>query len=306
MNFTQPVLDILTQVAPGEGASQDSSSSSMSGESTSPSRPTPDLPSPVFLALKGYSLFKHNVKLEAIVNFLNLSSFDPIVTSRDPTIIAKIEALCEEPKLILKGMKRGSKYPSKWTTHFCAQFICQIVKFIEEDQKLSVTKTARKSHRKKSSLPPAASQLVTMVNEARLRVRGESISRKRKTGSKVKTVEDYLIKSTVHNPGFVQVSSDQILDHLLCPICNHRSLVSQTTQEEAELTNTLVLESFEQKLNQWTCGGKKGARPRMGKTASQILGCVCYMQNCLGNNDGSGCFKCKALEGNVSKKVDTR
>ena len=307
MNFSKQAIDLLTQVESGDGAAQeDSSLSSSKQESLSPSRTPKPAPSPVFLALKGYSLFKHHVKLEAIVNFLKLSSYDPIFTSGDITNLARIEAMCEEPKLILKGMKGAVKYPSTWTTNFCARFICDAVELIEQDQKLSDSKTSsRKSPRNiKRTLPPAACTLISMVKQARLKVKGESISRKRKTTSKVKTVQDYLIKSTVHNPEFVEITSDQILDYLTCPICNHRSLVSVTTKEEAELSNKLIRETFESKLNQWTAGGKKGSRPRMGRTESQVLGCVCFMQNCIGNSDGSGCFKCKTLQGNVCKEQD--
>ena len=57
-------------------------------------------------------------------------------------------------------------------------------------------------------------------------------------------------------------------------------------------------------MNEWTAAGKKGMKPQMGKTVSQVLGCSCYMQNCIGNADGSGCFKCKKLEGKVEKEHD--
>ena len=95
-----------------------------------------------------------------------------------------------------------------------------------------------------------------------------------------------------------------ILDDLLCPICNHRSLVSVTTKDKADRANELIMQSFELKLHEWNLKGRKGQRPRMGKTESQVLGCVCYMQNCIGNTDGSGCFKCKQLDGDVSPYID--
>ena len=100
------------------------------------------------------------------------------------------------------------------------------------------------------------------------------------------------------------MTSDQILENLLCPMCNHRSLVSLTTKEEAELANRLIKESFDQKMIEWSARGRKGTKPRMGKTQSQVLGCVCYMQNCIANTDGSCCFKCKTLEGTAGKTND--
>ena len=83
-----------------------------------------------------------------------------------------------------------------------------------------------------------------MYQQARLNVQNESIFRKRKTNNSAKSVQDFLIKSTVHNTVFVEVTSDQILDHLLCPICNHRSLMPFTTKAEVDLANELVKEIY--------------------------------------------------------------
>lgn len=184
-------------------------------------------------------------------------------------------------------MGTAGQFPSKWSTKFAAQFICDIVALIEEDQKLSESKASRrKSARKKSTstVPPPASALVQMAEKARLKVRNESIltgnvDTKRKQ-PKVKTTRDYLIKNTIHNPDFVEVAAEQIEVNLLCPICNHRSLVSVTAKKEAEIANDRIKRSFEQKLADWNFSGKVGPRPRMAKTQSQVLGCVCYLQNC--------------------------
>ena len=270
---------------------------------------TADENSPLFLALKGYKLFKHHVKLEAIVDFLNLSSFDPIFTSGDYNNIVRMDAMCEGPRMILRGLKGTSKYPSKWNSTFCARFIINAVELMEKDMKMGESNiAARKSPRKKSnptsSLPPAAAALFVMVQEARVKAQHEhTTSKKRKTG-KTKSVQELLLKNTAHNPEFVEVTAEMILDDLLCPICNHRSLVSVTTKDEADRANELIMQSFELKLHEWNLKGRKGQRPRMGKTESQVLGCVCYMQNCIGNTDGSGCFKCKQLDGNVSPHID--
>ena len=302
MKFTQEAVEkSMTYLTQDTQDTQDSQS-----DRSASSTPAPE-PSPTFQALKGYSLYKHHTKLHAIVDFLRLSSFNPIITSNDQSIIARLECICEEPKLIVKRMKGPDKFPSKWTSQFCAQFICDVVDCIEEDKRISEANTTRKNLRKRnttSTLPPAASTLLKMVEQARLKVRGDAISRKRKN-PKLKTTKDYLIKSTVHNPNFVEITSEQILDNLLCPMCNHRSLVSLTTKEEAELANQILKDSFDQKMSEWSARGRKGSKPRMGKTHSQVLGCVCYMQNCIGNDDGSGCFKCKTLEGmSVGKTAD--
>ena len=77
-----------------------------------------------------------------------------------------------------------------------------------------------------------------------------------------------------------------------------------TTKDEADRANKLIMKTIDVKLHEWDMKGRKGQRPCMGKTESQILGRVCYMQNCIGNTDGSGCFKCKQLDGNVSTICD--
>ena len=187
------------------------------------------------------------------------------------------------------------------------------------DQKLTdeSSNATRKSSRKKSksSLPPPAAALVSMVNAARLKLKEEAMTsaaetRKRKAGSsagRTKSVKDFLLKnSTVYNSDFVEVACNEIESNLLCPICNHRSLVSLTTKEQADSENGRIQEFDKRKMEEWDTKGRIGSKPRMAKTRSQILGCMCYSQNCIGNNDGSGCFKCKS-EGKPSKKeLDTR
>ena len=268
---------------------------------------------PVFKALKGYSLYKHDAKLVAIVECLQLSSFRPIFTSNDASIITKLDYICEGPRNILKAMKGPCKFPSKWTSKFCAQFIIEVVSLIEVDQRLRSCDSTRKSTRKgnKHTLPPPAAALVSMVETARLKVQGDimcsgssGINKKRKSKS-TKTVDDYLIKCshTIHNPEFVEVTSDKIESNIMCPLCNHRSLVCVTTKEQADSENSRLESSFDQKMTEWNSKGRVGSKPRMGKTHSQILGCVCYTQNCIGNNDGSGCFKCKSENGNGGEMV---
>ena len=48
-----------------------------------------------------------------------------------------------------------------------------------------------------------------------------------------------------------------------------------TTKDEADRANELIMKTFDVKLHEWDMKGRKGQRPRMGKTESQILGCVC-------------------------------
>ena len=258
----------------------------------------------VLLALQGYSLYKLEAKHQAIVDFLKLSSFSAVFTSADPSIEARVETLCVPPKNVLNALKADQRLPSKWSASWCAQFILDVVTLIEDDTAASTqSDLCRKSPRKSSkqsctnsSLPTAACNLVAMVEKARVKVQNDKMtyaSKKRK-GSSVKTVNDYLLKNRgKDNSDFVEVTVEQIEEQLLCPLCNHRSLISITTKEEADKANKHTMKVYEARLEEWILNGKTGTKPRMARTESQVLGCVCYMQNCIGNTDGSGCFKCK-------------
>ena len=112
--------------------------------------------------------------------------------------------------------------------------------------------------------------------------------------------------AAIHNPNFVEVTQDKIEANLICPLCNHRSLVSVTSKEQATAENERIQKAYTRKFEEWSTNGSVGRKPRMEKTHSQILGCVCFMQNCVGNNDGSGCFKCFSDNGSKNKKQDER
>ena len=142
---------------------------------------------PVYKALKGYSLFNKETKLEAIVDFLNLPSFALTFTAGDPIVDTHVELLCDPPKLILKNCKSDQKLPSAWCSKWSAEFIIRVVKLIEEDMALTKTVTSggtRKSCRtaKKASttLPAATSRLVDMIKQARLKVQNKKMSNSRK------------------------------------------------------------------------------------------------------------------------------
>ena len=123
------------------------------------------LEDPVFLALKGYSLYNQKEKQNAIVEFLSLSSFSVIFISGNDTINSCVEDLYTTPKLVLNGYleKGGKKLPAKWTAKYCAEFILDCVKLIEDDRELCQSSVTRKRSSRRSvqsSLPPAAARLV--------------------------------------------------------------------------------------------------------------------------------------------------
>ena len=177
-----------------------------------------------------------------------------------------------------------------------------------EDDKL-VGQGTRKSPRKVSNknLPIEVRRLIVMADTAKLRAahnRHTSTSNKTSRKQKAKSVRELLISD--HQSEFREILSNMVLSQLLCPLCNHQSLIALNTKEEVDKANSNIKENFQRRVKDWESKGKSGGEPRMGKTESQILGCCCYMQNCIGNNDGKGCFKCFDMKGEVGLMHDPR
>ena len=133
---------------------------------------------PLFRVLKGYSLYRHDIKLQSIVDFLRLSSHTGLLQFNDSVLISEMAIVCEAPSNILKGMKGACKWPSKWNSSFCAHFMIEVVELLENDRRIYQSHTTRKSSRKslKATLPPAAAKLVSMVDNARLKIQGEMMT----------------------------------------------------------------------------------------------------------------------------------
>ena len=314
MNFSSAALNHIEKTSQEMTQTQTHSNYAPKLMETADNSDIPITMRPLYKTIKGYSLFRQITKLEAIVDFLQLSSHTSFLLTQDLDLVSEMRSICDAPAKVIKGMKGPGKFPSKRCTGFTAKIIIEVVKVIEKDRSKYNSQTARKRSSRKSlqsSLPPAAAKLVTMVEKARLRIQGEIMkgsahtqSKKRKSNTEL-SVDDLLLKGRpVHDPNFVEVEENDIESNLLCPQCNHRSLISATTKAAADAANKVIEEKFEKKLQEWEENGRVARKPRMDKTQSQILGCVCFMQNCIGNSDGSGCFHCKSSNGCVSKKQD--
>ena len=220
------------------------------------------------------------------MDFLKLSTYSAVFMSGDPSIESHVKSLCDRPKLILKRLRKDKKFPSIWCTKWSATFILAVTELIKEDLELVRKSTAstgtRKSHRTQSSisftLPAAANQLLVMVNKARLKVQKESmtVGGKKRKSNKPKSVQDFMVKRGTHEGDYKVVTKDDIKSKLLCPLCNHCSLISLTSKKEVDEANKNTRLNYKGKVAEWTARGKTGNKSRMGKTELQILGCVCY------------------------------
>ena len=71
-------------------------------------------------------------------------------------------------------------------------------------------------------------------------------------------------------------------------------------------TNRQIKSNFDRRMKEWESSGKGSGKPRMQKTTSQMLGCMCYIQNCVGSKTGNGCFKCKESGGEFPLVLDKK
>ena len=287
-----------------------SSNSSTKQDEPGDTKRNTDIDDPVLTALKGYSLYNLSEKQDAIVNFLKLSSFSTVFTSGNPDINNRVEVLCQSTKNMLKTLKNGTSLPSKWKAKNCAEFIIDVVTLIEDDEKLSMGSRGRSSSRLKKTniLPAPAAKLVEMVEKTKMRLKSDQMENKKrkKSGTTPATsIDKYLLNKPIDIDKYTDIHISDIVSNLLSPVCNHRSLTVLHSKEEADKANKTKIDAYENKVKEWENNGKLGTKPRLGKTYSEELGCVCFMQNCIGNNDGAGCFKCKDLNGEVGLVHDT-
>ena len=258
---------------------------------------------PVFKALSGYGLYTKVDKQKSVLTFLKLSSHSIIFSSGDEELTKELSDVIDSPLQSLKKLKNGSSIPSKWGLLFCTEFITKVVLLIEKDEEIRNKTAPKRNTGRKSSLPSAAAELVTMVERARLKVQNDSrLSKQRNTRKNIpKTTKELLIKSNDYRSNLTSlVHSNQVDKEILCPMCNHRSIIALSTKASVNKVNNRKKEIYKQKLAEWEAEGKPGSKPRMLKMASQKLGCVCSFQNCIGNTDGTGCFKCKQMNGDVA------
>lgn len=257
-------------------------------------------------------------KRKAIFDFLQLSSPTSIFTSSDQEILKKAESLVTSARLaIRKGRKKNdTSAPAvpQWNAGFCAKFIIDFHDLFTMDQ----MKRDKRLRGRNSSRPRPVGRLIDMYEKAKGKVKEDvTISNKRRTrkhntrspidsssidGRSVKNASDHYIKAFPHQNMRLQPSQIQNLS--VCPECNHFSMAPIEAKEDIRVQNEAVKADFERRMRAWVVGGRQGAKPRSGKTASQTLGCFCFQQNCLGNPGGTGCFKCIESPANVEMIVD--
>ena len=179
---------------------------------------------------------------------------------------------------------------------------------LREDRACNEVKSKRKFP-KKNVLPPAVVKIMEMVEQVELKVENEKKTTTRGSNKKLKgkeLVKDLMLSRVEFQSELTEVSMEMIEKILLCLLCNHRSIVPLTKKEDVIYANKVILHNYELRVKEWESSGKKGIKPRAKGTESQILGCVCYMQNCIGSTNGNGCFSCKDLNGDVPTIPDTR
>ena len=262
----------------------------------------------VFKVLEGYSLYKLKEKQEAIHAFLNLSSTSAIFSSGNQDNLDMLEGLCKSPRSALKRQKQSTKsFPVNWGKHFCAKFLTSFYILVEKENDCKKA-VERKRSLRKIVLPTAANHLLKMVQDAISKVENDSrfSSEKRRKSNQNATTESLLIKTRPIGTNFIEVTEDIIEQNLICPLCNHKSIIALTKKEDVEYANQQIRMNIERRMKEWESNGRVGGKPRIKKTQSQLLGCMCYIQNCIGSTNGNGCFKCRSTNGEYPLVLDSK
>ena len=67
--------------------------------------------------------------------------------------------------------------------------------------------------------------------------------------------KQYLIKANLQREHSEIITADMIVQKLLCPVCNHRSLIVLTSKDEASKANRDIKALHDKRLKEWIAKG---------------------------------------------------
>ena len=84
-------------------------------------------------------------------------------------------------------------------------------------------------------------------------------------------------------------------DAVACARCGHSFLYALESAEAVEERNAKMKEDYEKEKKIWekSHAQKRGSKPRIKKSDSQSLACMCIVTACNNKVTGAGCFVCK-------------
>ena len=161
-----------------------------------------------------------------------------------------LAALCESPRSVLKRQKHSTKsFPVNWGKHFCANFLTYFYILVERENDCK-NPVERKRSLWKVVLPTTANHLLKMVQDAISKVENDSgfSSEKRRKRNTTTTSESLLIKNRPASTNFIEVTEEIIEQNLMCPLCNHKSIIALTKKEYVEYANQQIRMNFERRM----------------------------------------------------------
>ena len=180
------------------------------------------------------------------------------------------------------------KHASKWNRVIMAQCICELDIILEYASGLVAI-----SELASNAQPQSIQEFYSYMNDVRTIVtivENEPTSTKQRIGKQSggKRVQDCL---NMH-----EITRDQ-LDLSNCANCKHNFVFPiGISQIEINLHNDKIKKEYRTKMYEYknrTKSRRGSSKPKMGRTMSRRLACLCTRMNCLNRSDGVGCLKCE-------------
>ena len=175
-----------------------------------------------------------------------------------------------------------AKQPRKWDRFIMAKAICDFDDMLTEARKVGASKPCdviAEFHKYMDDVREAAS---IKENEPTVNKKGKIGAQK---GGK-------RLQDSVDLNGITR----EDLSVTNCASCKHNFLypVGQT-QLEIHHHNDSMKGEYRQKMVLWNAmtASRRGPKPKIGKSLSQKLMCLCTRLHCLNRTGGNGCFKCE-------------
>ena len=208
--------------------------------------------------------------------------------------------ICNEPhvKRWVSLHKVYLKAPRKWNRAIMAKAICELDSILKESQAMVASSTIPPPLRDFYAYMDDVGITVTLAENDPTRIRKGRVGGQ----SAGKRVQDCINMSDVTRGK---------LDHSNCANCKHNFLLPiGLKQNQINLHNDKVKNDYRAEMyayNHKSKSRKGEKKPKMGRSLSMRLACLCTRMHCLNRDDGLGCLKCEwsCIE-NVKKGKDER
>ena len=208
--------------------------------------------------------------------------------------------LCDEPH-VQRWFSTHTAYlkaPRKWNRSIMAKAICEFDSIMKESQAMVASSTIP---------PPLRDFYAYMEDVSTTATLAENEPVKTKYGRVGGQVAGKRVQDSINISDITRSK----LDLSNCANCKHNFLLPiGLTQNQINLHNDKVKNDYRTQMynyNHMSKSRKVGEKPKMARSLSMKLACLCTRMHCLNHDDGMGCLKCEwsCIE-NVKKGKDVR